>query len=79
MKRAVRFIRYNAKEYHIDPAHIGITGASSGGHLSLMTGLSDDKIDTASKDPVNLVSSRVQAVAVFYPPTDFLTTTIYNC
>jgi acetyl esterase/lipase len=72
LKRAVRFIRYNAKEYHIDPSHIGITGASSGGHLSLMVGLTDDKIDAASKDPVDNVSSRVQAVAVFYPPTDFL-------
>jgi acetyl esterase/lipase len=72
LKRAVRFIRYNAKEYKVDPGHIGITGASSGGHLSLMTALADDNIDTTSKDPVNLMSGRVQAVAVFYPPTDFL-------
>ena len=72
VKRAVRFIRYNANEYNIDGNHIGITGESAGGHLSLVVGLSDDKIDTASKDPVNHVSSRVQAVAVFYPPTDFL-------
>lgn len=72
LKRAVRFIRFNAKEFHIDANHIGITGASSGGHLSLMVGLSDDKIDSTSRDPINKVSSRVQAVAVFYPPTDFL-------
>jgi len=72
LKRAVRFIRYNANNYHIDAKHIGITGISSGGHLSLMVGLSDDKIDTFSKDPVDHVSARVQAVAVFYPPTDFL-------
>ena len=71
LKRAVRFIRYNAKGYHVDGDHIGITGSSSGGHLSLMVGLSDDKVDTASKDPVDRISSRVQAVAVFYPPTDF--------
>jgi acetyl esterase/lipase len=72
IKRAVRFIRYNAGSYHIKGDHLGITGASSGGHLSLMVGLSDDKIDSASKDPVDHVSSRVQAVAVFFPPTDFL-------
>ncbi len=72
IKRAVRFIRYNANNYHIKGDHFGITGASSGGHLSLMVGLSDDKIDSASKDPVDHVSSRVQAVAVFFPPTDFL-------
>ncbi|MEO5782362.1 MAG: alpha/beta hydrolase [Ginsengibacter sp.] len=72
IKRAIRFIRYNANNYHIDGGHLGITGASSGGHLSLMVGLSDDKIDSVSKDPVDHVSSRVQAVAVFFPPTDFL-------
>jgi acetyl esterase/lipase len=72
IKRAVRFIRYNANSYHIDGNHLGITGASSGGHLSLMVGLSDDKIDSASKDPIDRVSARVQAIAVFFPPTDFL-------
>ena len=72
IKRAVRFIRYNSNNYHIDGNHLGITGTSSGGHLSLMVGLSDDRIDSASKDPVDKISARVQAVAVFYPPTDFL-------
>ncbi len=72
IRRAVRFIRFNAKEFGIDPAHIGITGYSSGGHLSLMTALADDKINTTAKDSVDRVSSRVQAAAVFYPPTDFL-------
>lgn len=71
IKRAVKFIRYHATEYQIDPNKLGITGASAGGHLSLMVGLSDDSTST-SKDPIDKVSSRVQAVGVFYPPTDFL-------
>src|SRR5262245_35924960 len=45
IKRAVRFIRYNAKEYGIDPDKIGITGASSGGHLALAVATADDKPD----------------------------------
>jgi len=72
LKRAVRFIRYNAKDFGIDPDKIGITGSSSGGHLSLMIATADDVTDTKSFDPVDKVSSRVQAAAVFYPPTDFL-------
>ena len=72
IKRAVRFIRFHAAEYGIDPGHIGITGASSGGNLSLLTALTDDRPDNRSRDSVDKVSSRVQAAAVFFPPTDFL-------
>ncbi len=72
IRRAVRFVRYNAKEYGIDPDHIGISGASSGGHLSLMTAFTQDKINTNARDAADRVSSGVQAVAVFFPPTDFL-------
>jgi acetyl esterase/lipase len=72
MNRSVRFIRYHAKDYGIDPDRIGIYGASAGGHLSLMQGLAGDAGDAAAKDPVDRVSSRVQVVGCFYPPTDFL-------
>src|SRR4030095_750857 len=64
VKRAVRYIRYNSKQFGIDPNHIGLEGSSAGGNLSLAVATADDKIDTASKDPVDHVSSRVQAVAV---------------
>ncbi len=72
LKRAVRYVRYNAKKFGIDPSHIGITGFSSGGHLSLMVAMAEEKIDSTANDPVDKVSSRVQAAAVLYPPTDFL-------
>jgi acetyl esterase/lipase len=72
MNRAVRFIRYHAQEYGIDPNRLGISGASAGGHLSLMLGTAGDKGDPNARDPVDRVSSRVQAVACFFPPTDFL-------
>ncbi len=72
MKRAVRFIRYHAKEYGIDPNRIGVTGGSAGGHLSLMLGTSADEGNPQAKDPIDRVPCRVQAVACFFPPTDFL-------
>ena len=72
MNRAVRYIRNHAPDYHIDPNRIGITGFSAGGHLSLMQGTAGDKGNPDAKDPVERESSRVQAVACFFPPTDFL-------
>lgn len=72
MNRAVRFIRAHAKEYGVDPNRLGITGGSAGGHLSLMIGLAGTAGNADSKDPVEHESSRVQAVACLFPPTDFL-------
>ncbi len=72
MNRAVRFIRHHAKKYNIDPERIGITGGSAGGHLSLMIGTAGNQGDENASDPIDRASSRVQAVACFFPPTDFL-------
>ena len=70
--RAVRFIRYHAKEYGIDPNRLGITGASSGGHMSMLQANAGDRGNPQSSDPVEQTSSRIQAVACFFPLTDLL-------
>jgi enterochelin esterase-like enzyme len=72
MHRAVRFIKANAKTYGVDPDKLGITGGSAGGHLSLMQGCAPKDGNPKATDPVERESSRVAAVACFYPPTDFL-------
>lgn len=71
VNRAVRYVRYHAADYHIDPDRIGVTGASAGGHLSLMLGTAGGLGNPFAKDMVDRGSSRVQAVACFFPPTDF--------
>lgn len=70
--RAVRFIRTHASEYGVDPNRLGISGGSAGGHLSLMMGAYGGPGKADAKDPVDRASSGVQAVACFFPPTDFL-------
>ena len=72
MNRSVRFIRYHAKDYGVDPNRLAIAGCSAGGHLSLMIGTAGDKGNPEAKDPINRESSRVQAVGCYSPPTDFL-------
>jgi acetyl esterase/lipase len=72
VQRAVRYIRAHAGDFHIDPERIGVTGGSAGGHLSLMLGTTGKDGNAEAMDPVERVSSRVQAVACFYPPSDFL-------
>lgn len=79
--RAVRFIRFHAADYGVNPNRLGISGMSSGGHISLSIGTGVGRpilADTMPKSPttvidsVDLVSSRVQAVACFFPPADLV-------
>src|SRR5204863_2569457 len=58
VQNAVRFIHAHASDYGIDTNRVGVTGISSGGHLSLMIAGSPDS-------PVN-------AVAAIAPPTDLV-------
>jgi len=72
LHRAVRYIRRHAGKFGVDPDRLGISGASAGGHLSLMIGTRGAPGSADAKDPVDRESSAVQAVACFFPPTDFL-------
>ena len=70
--RAVRFVRHNAGRWGVDPNKFGISGGSAGGHLSLTMGTQGKPGKADAQDPIERESSAVQAVACFFPPTDFL-------
>jgi acetyl esterase/lipase len=70
VRRAVRYIRFNAKSWNVDADRIGVHGASAGGHLSLMLGTASDVGDPAATEPFMKVSSRVASVVAYFPPTD---------
>jgi len=70
VRRAVRFVRANAKSYGIDSDRIGVCGGSAGGHLSLMLGTASDDGRSDAKDSIERISNRVAAVVAYYPPTD---------
>lgn len=70
-KGAVRWLRAHADEYNLDPDHIGIFGASAGGHLAALLGTTAGNAKMEGDVGGNLkFSSRVQCVCAFYPPTD---------
>src|SRR5690606_32154307 len=39
VKASIRFLHANAEQFQIDPERIGVAGASAGGHLALLAGL----------------------------------------
>ncbi len=87
VKGALRFIRANAAKYKLDTSFVGITGFSSGGHLSSMAGVTNGMkthtIGEASVDIEGTVggnekcSSNVDAVVDWFGPVDM--TRMNNC
>jgi acetyl esterase/lipase len=69
-QRAVRYVRYHAKDYKVDPTRIGAVGHSSGGHLALMLGVLEGPGNAEDADPVNRESAHLQAVATVAAPGD---------
>jgi len=72
IRRAVRFLRHCAGEYDIDGQRLAIAGSSADGSLALLVALQGRDGAAASDDVVERVSSRVQAAACFFPPTDLV-------
>lgn len=68
-RAAVRYLRANAKTYHIDPKKFGAIGFSAGAHLALLLGLCDKSAGFDVGDNTD-VSGQVQCVIDFFGPTD---------
>lgn len=66
-QRAIRLVRHNAKNWHIDPNHIGIIGFSAGGHLSSTVSTHFDSGNPKASDPVEKQSCRPDAAILCYP------------
>ncbi len=81
-KGAIRWLRANAGTYGLDPDRIGAWGSSSGGHLvaclGTMGGVGEIRIGNRDVDLEGTTggnlefSSRLQAVADWFGPTDFV-------
>ena len=69
-KAAVRWLRANAVKYGIDPARIGVTGGSAGGHLAQFLGVTAGVKEFEGGDHPGF-SSAVTCVVNFYGPSDF--------
>ncbi len=70
VKCAVRYLRAHAAELNIDPDRIGALGASAGGHLAALLGLTNPAAGWDVGEYLGQ-SSRVQAVITLAAPADF--------
>jgi len=66
-QRAVSLVRFNAREYGIDPNRIGVMGFSAGGHLAVLSSTAFDSRAYVPMDEADLVSSRPDFAIPVYP------------
>lgn len=70
-QRALRMVRFNAKEWNIHPDKVGIMGFSAGGHLASSLCTHNDSGNPNSPDPVERISSRPDFAMLIYPVISF--------
>lgn len=77
VRAAIRFLRLHAGDYDLDPAAVGVWGASAGGHLAALAGLTghltqlpDEPDYVKGARGIPPVDTSVQAVAESYAPVD---------
>lgn len=74
IKGAIRFLRARASDYGYDPSGIAIAGASAGGHLAALVGVTSGHPELEGAVGGRLQeSSAVRAIIDLYGPTDLLT------
>jgi len=66
-KTAIRFLRKNAEEYHIDPDRVCFWGTSSGGHTALLVALTGDDPKYKTGEYAEFSDSVSAAVDCFGP------------
>jgi len=74
-KAAVRWIRRHADDYGVDGSRIVVWGASAGGHLAALTGLTGDCADPlieGAADGEDPVSTQVAGVVDWYGVADLV-------
>jgi acetyl esterase len=70
VERAIRYIRFHAREWNGDGRKIALVGGSAGGYLSTMVGLINASGVKGSDDTVDRESARVQAVVTLFGVSD---------
>lgn len=66
-QRAIRWVRFNAEEFGINPNKVGVIGFSAGGHLVATLGTQFNTPNDFKEESMDTISARPDFMALAYP------------
>jgi acetyl esterase/lipase len=72
LNQGIRWVKDHSQDFGIDPDRLGLMGASAGGHLACLAAVTAEGGIRQGETTASRNGTRVKAIAVFFPPTDFL-------
>ncbi len=66
-RRAIRFVRYNAEKYGLNPEKIAVMGSSAGGHLAALVSTYNGEIDFEKQDDIDKTDYKPNLQILAYP------------
>lgn len=71
-RRALRYVRFHAERFGIDPHRVGLMGFSAGGHNASYVGTHWDEGNGSADDPIERQSCRPDFLLLVYPVISML-------
>ncbi len=69
-QRAMRWVRFHADRFPIDPQRVGLIGFSAGGHVAASVMADDQTARYPGRDPIDALPLRPDFFGLFYPVLD---------
>jgi acetyl esterase/lipase len=69
VQRSIRYIRFNAEKYNVNPDKICVIGFSAGGMIAGLAAMEPWEGDPGAADPIDRLSAKVNAAILCYAVT----------
>lgn len=67
---AMRWVRFHAARFGVDPHRVGLIGFSAGGHVAAGVIADEEQARYAARDPIDAMTIRPDLLGLFYPVLD---------
>ncbi len=78
-RRGVRYVRYNAEKFGINPDKIAVMGSSAGGHLAALVSTYRGELEFENSDEIDSVDYMPNFQVLAYPVINFTDLNVCHC